>query len=425
MKKVLIISYYFPPSGGAGVQRWLKMLKYLPEFGVAPIVLTVDEKFASYPQIDNTLLHEVSQNVKVYKTKTCEVLSLYKKVSSTNEIPYSGFANEPHPSVFQKISRFVRGNFFLPDPRRGWNKYAFRAACDIIRKESVDAIITTSPPHSTQLIGGKLKKRFPQLDWIADLRDPWTDIYYNKDLYQTGWAKALNAKYERQTLLHADKIITVSEDCARNFAGKVAKQLPIFVLPNGYDPADFTTVSILPKGEKKVLSYVGVFNEQYRADVLVQALQLLPQESQQKLLLRFVGKVSPVVKQQLSILSCMVEYVDYVPHKEAVGYMCSSDMLLLCVPDIAENKGILTGKLFEYLAAQRPILLLGPEGGDAARILSMCEAGDCCGYDANKLADCIQKYLTAQAPWVATNENYRQYSRKAVAERLAMLLRNC
>ena len=181
MKKVLIISYYFPPSGGAGVQRWLKMLKYLPQYGVEPIVLTVDEKYASYPQVDKSLLDEIPSWLKIYKTKTREVLSLYKSVSPTKEIPYSGFANEPKPTFLQKMARFVRGNFFLPDPRKGWNRYAYQVACQIIEKEAVDAVITTSPPHSTQLLGIKLKKRFPNLTWLADLRDPWTDIYYNKD----------------------------------------------------------------------------------------------------------------------------------------------------------------------------------------------------------------------------------------------------
>ena len=177
MKKVLIISYYFPPSGGSGVQRWLKFVKYLPEFGYEPIVLTVDPTVASYPQIDATLLQDIPSLVRVERTTTREMLSLYKRVSPTKEIPYGGFANENTQGLFSTISRFIRGNFFLPDPRRGWNKFAYKKACELIEQEQIDTVITTSPPHSTQLIGLKLKKRFPSIQWIADLRDPWRDIF--------------------------------------------------------------------------------------------------------------------------------------------------------------------------------------------------------------------------------------------------------
>ena len=197
MKKVLLITYYFPPSGGAGVQRWLKTIKYLPEFGVEAIVLTVDPAVASYPQVDESLCADVPSSLKVYTTKTKEILSLYKRVSPKREVPYGGFANEPNPTLLQKISRFIRGNFFLPDPRRGWNKYALAKAKEIIESEGITTVITTSPPHSTQLIGLELKKQYPNINWVADLRDPWTDIYYNSDLYPTSWAQRRNLNYER------------------------------------------------------------------------------------------------------------------------------------------------------------------------------------------------------------------------------------
>ena len=219
VKKVLLITYYFPPSGGAGVQRWLKTIKYLPEFGVEPIVLTVDPNVASYPQVDTALCNEVPDFVKVYRTTTKEILSLYKRVSPQKQVPYGGFANEPNPTLLQKISRFIRGNFFLPDPRKGWNKYALAKAKEIIETEAIETIVTTSPPHSTQLIGLELKRQYPHLKWVADLRDPWTDIYYNEDLYPTRLAKKRNLRYECSVLQNADQVITVSEECRRVFAG--------------------------------------------------------------------------------------------------------------------------------------------------------------------------------------------------------------
>ena len=239
MKKVLLITYYFPPSGGAGVQRWLKTINYLPQAGVETIVLTVDSTVASYPQIDESLSNDIPSNIKVYRTKTREILSFYKKVSPQKQIPYGGFANEPNPNLIQKISRFIRGNFFLPDPRRGWNKFALEKAKEIIETEGITTIVTTSPPHSTQLIGLELKRLYSHLKWVADLRDPWTDIYYNQDLYPTPWAKKRNLRYESSVLLGADQIITVSEECSRLFAQKADVAEKIAVVPNGFEEKDF------------------------------------------------------------------------------------------------------------------------------------------------------------------------------------------
>lgn len=427
VKKVLIITYYFPPSGGAGVQRWLKMMKFLPEFGIEPIVLTVDAKYASYPQYDYSMLAEIPTGVAVYRTKSREVLSLYKKVSPNKEVPYGGFANEPQPNLFQKIARFIRGNFFLPDPRRGWNKYAYKKACEIIQKEGIQTVITTSPPHSTQLIGLKLKKNFPSLQWIADLRDPWVEIYYNKDLYQTKWAEKRNMKYEYSVLTQADKIITVSEDCAKMFKRNAGPNLPIFVLPNGYDPDDFKDLELIPNEGKKVLSYVGVFSPQYRIDVLVDALRKIAPMWADKLLLRFVGVVCEEAKEMLDDLPYEIDYIDYVSHKKAIAYMCSSDALLLCIPYIPKNKGILTGKMFEYMAAQKPIVLIGPIDGDAAYIIEKCEAGNCCGYDMYQVAHYINAALQEKADdGDEPNDNidYQQYSRHYTAQRLAVIVKN-
>lgn len=420
MKKVLVITYYFPPSGGAGVQRWLKMMKFLPEFGVEPIVLTVDAKYASYPQVDLSLLNDVPANLTIYRTKSKEILSVYKKVSPNNEVPYGGFANEPKPNLFQKLARFIRGNFFLPDPRCGWNKYAYKKACQIIREENITTVITTSPPHSTQLIGLKLKKKFPSITWIADLRDPWTDIYYNKDLYQTSWAKNKNLRYECSVLANANHIITVSEDCARLFSNKVAATLPITVLPNGYDPDDFSSPSPIANKGKKVLSYVGVFSPQYRMDVLVGGLKQIADAWSNKLLLRFVGVVCDEAKRLLATLPYTIEYVDYVPHAKAIDYMCAADVLLLCIPDIPNNQGILTGKLFEYLAAQKNILLLGPKDGDAAAIIEKCQAGRCCAYSSQQVASCLNNFL--QADTTISSTNYQQYSRRYAAQKLAEMI---
>ncbi|HNW57972.1 MAG TPA: glycosyl transferase family 1, partial [Bacteroidales bacterium] len=185
--QVLIITYYWPPSSGAGVQRWLKFSKFLPENGWDPVILTIDPEYATYPATDDSLCSEISKELKVHRTKATDYFRFYKKDKS--KIPSAGFATDGKKNLVGKILRFVRGNFFIPDPRRGWNKFAFKEACRLIETEGIKHIITTSPPHSTQLIGLKLKKRYPEIKWIADLRDPWTDIYYYDQFYHTRIAK--------------------------------------------------------------------------------------------------------------------------------------------------------------------------------------------------------------------------------------------
>ena len=412
MKKVLLITYYFPPSGGAGVQRWLKTIKYLPEFGVETIVLTVDPQVASYPQIDESLCNEVPDFVKVYKTKTKEILSIYKKVSPQKQVPYGGFANEPNPTLIQKISRFIRGNFFLPDPRRGWNKFALAKAKQIIEQEGIETIITTSPPHSTQLIGLELKRLYPRIKWVADLRDPWTDIYYNEDLYPTRWAKKRNLRYERSVLLSADQIITVSEECKRLFAQKADVAEKIAVIPNGYDTKDFINSTIINKKEKitpNYLTYVGVMAPQYDLEPLKSLVQ-----DRNNILLRFVGVVSEDIKREIESWGVQTEFIPYVSHAEAITYMRSADALLLFIPNVPNNEGILTGKLFEYLASERKILLFGPENGDAMKLINECEAGECYTKDFS-----LDKFLSMT---YLGNDNYKNYSRKALAGKIASLL---
>ena len=420
MKTILLITYYFPPSGGAGVQRWLKTINYLPQAGVETIVLTVDPTVASYPQIDESLCNDIPSNIKVYRTKTREILSLYKKVSPQKQIPYGGFANEPKPNLMQKISRFLRGNFFLPDPRRGWNKFALAKAKEIIETQGITTIVTTSPPHSTQLIGLELKRLYPHIRWVADLRDPWTDIYYNQDLYPTRWAQKRNLRYERSVLLGADQIITVSEECRRLFAQKADVAEKIAVIPNGFEKKDFinsptiNNIGIITPNSSLltpnyILSYIGVMAPQYDLEPLKSLVQ-----GRNDILLRFVGVVSDEIKKEIESWGVQTEFVSYVSHKEAVSYMQASDVLLLFIPNVPNNEGILTGKLFEYLAAGNKILLFGPQHGDAMRLINECSAGECYS-DGFNLDEFLNKPYSG-------NDNIKSYSREALANKIASLL---
>ncbi len=382
MRNILIITYYWPPSGGAGVQRWLKFSKYLPEFGCTPIILTVDEKQASYAQLDHSLMQEISPDLRVYKTHTFEPYNLYRKLSSKKEIPYGGFSNQKKVTAFEKFSRWIRGNIFIPDPRKGWNKYALKKAIELIESEKIEVVVTSGPPHSTHLIGEKIKK-ITGVRWIADFRDPWTDIYYYKELYHSGIATWFDKILEKRVLSNADKIITVSEEVGKLLLKKIPNESEkIVVIPNGYDEADFKNARPL-ENEFFTITYTGTISMSYRIESFVEAVYLLPKEVKTKIKIRFVGNVPDEILQlfKLKNIDSMVEVLGYIPHDQAISQMLSASVLLMAIPDSPDNKGIVTGKFFEYLAAKRPILAIGPQGGDVDILIQKCQGGKLFSYD--------------------------------------------
>ena len=429
--RLLVITYYWPPSGGAGVQRCLKFVKHLPALGIAPTVLTVDPAQATYPVLDESLLAEVPASVRVIHTPTSEPFESYKKLTG-KAVPYGGFANEGRPGPLQQVLRFVRGNLFIPDPRRGWNRHALRAVAQLLADdEQFDAVLTSSPPHSTQLIGLELQRRYG-LPWLADLRDPWADIYYAKDLHRTALATWLDTRYERQVLAQANAVLVTSPETKRLFLSK-NPGLPaakIHVLPNGYDEDDFRQPSSPPADAFRI-THTGTITELYHIDNLLRALA----ECRQRyptlpLQLRFVGQVSAQLRQQVAAagLGDCTEFLPFVPHQESVAYLLQASVLLMAIPDVPRNLGILPGKVFEYLAAGKPILCVGPAGSDADQLLRECHAGQALPYDDYVLMlSTLEKFV---AQWqLSTNldlpaTSTARYSRRALTARLAKLVKN-
>lgn len=423
MKKVLIITYYWPPSGGAGVQRWLKFAKYLPEFGWQPIILTVDPSYATYPQRDESLASEIDPGCLIYTTKSFELYNLYKFLSGKKEVPYGGFANEVKEGWLQKVSKFVRGNFLLPDPRRGWNKYAVKKATELIREFNIDTVITTSPPHSTQLIGLKLKQTF-NIKWIADLRDPWTDIYYYNHFKHTPLARSIDKRMERMVVENSDLIITVSEDFKRIFVEKSKQDIAskTIVIPNGFDEQDFAVRPVCLETEK-VLTYIGTISDAYDVSGLITALSGLSAPMKSRLKIRFVGNVPVSVEQKFTSTGLSIEFTGYVEHSKSVEYMLLSDMLLLVIPKVKNNGGILPGKVFEYLAAQKPILAVGPIKGDLANIMEETKSGQLFDYQNSQgMLKFISDSLSVTALESSYGEMSGKYSRKQLTGRIAQLL---
>jgi|WetSurMetagenome_2_1015567.scaffolds.fasta_scaffold00743_13 glycosyltransferase involved in cell wall biosynthesis len=369
--KVLIITYYWPPSGGAGVQRWLKFAKYLPSTGWIPVVLTVQPEYAAYPFRDESLIDEIPVDIEVRKTKATNYFSFYSKDQS--KIPSGGFANNQGKGIKSKISRFVRGNLFIPDPRRGWNRFAIKEASEIIREEGITHVITTSPPHSTQLIGLKLKKRFPHISWIADLRDSWTDIYYYDMFYPTLLSRAIDSHFEKSVIQNADKLITVGHNLAEIFSSKAENVSSKFiVVPNGFDEEDFEGInSSIP--ERFTITYVGTFSEVYPIEGLFSALTSLEKKGRD-FLVRFVGSFPDEVKERISKLVSRdkTEFIGYIEHPKAIKLMAASSLLVIIIPETKENQAITPGKVFEYIALQKPVLYIGPTNGDAAFHLRHC-----------------------------------------------------
>jgi glycosyltransferase involved in cell wall biosynthesis len=379
MKKVLIIAYYWPPSGGAGVQRWLKFSKYLPQYGWQPVILTVDPEYASYPALDISLEKEIAEGIEIFRTRATDWFRIYSNDKS--KVPSAGFARNMDNSFGGKISRFIRGNFFIPDPRRGWNRFAFRKASEIIKKEDIEYIITTSPPHSTQLIGLRLKKAFPGIKWIADLRDPWTDIYYYNRFYPSFLARMLDASYEKRVIKSADVIITVGQSLKNSFISRFTGiENKIKVITNGYDDSDFEGKPVSVPG-KLIISYMGTLSESYPVGGLITAMKNLHNEKI-CFTLRFAGEIPDIIKKKIlsEIPGSLVEFNPYLNHDDAVKFILGSSVLLLIIPDHRSNKSIVTGKLFEYMAAARPVLCIGPSDGDASLIIEKTGAGKTFGY---------------------------------------------
>lgn len=427
MKKVLIITYYWPPSGGAGVQRTLHFAKYLGDYNCNPYVLTVDPSYASYPVKDESLKNLVPEYLSISYTKSFEALNILSAVAGKDKVPYGGFTNQKKSSFFQDVLKWIRGNFFIPDARIGWVKYATKKAAELIREHQIDCILISSPPHSSQLIGLKLKKEFPHLKWIADLRDPWTDIYYYKELLHTDWAKKKDRSLEKKVLERVDAILVVSNYIKYAFAEKSLKVNvdKIHVLPNGYDEGDFKAVE-KSNADKLYITYVGTMADSYKPTVFFEALaKVIHQNKIEKLVFRFVGSVPASVREKLNELGITSEFIGHVAHKEAVRYMQATNILLLVIPDAPGAEGILTGKLFEYLGARKRIIGIGPSNGDAATILKECNAGVMFDrIDKNGLLNFLLDELMNDNSNQINSIEVKKYTRRQLTNQLSTIISN-
>jgi glycosyltransferase involved in cell wall biosynthesis len=376
MKKLLIISYYWPPAGGPGSQRVLKFSKFLPDFGWSPYILTV--RNGEYPYIDNSLEREINPKWKVYSSKTIEPFNLYKKLARSDpasSLPVGQLTQKPE-NIKQKLFNWLRTNIFLPDARMGWILPGYLRARKIIQSQGIQAVVSSSPPHSLQLIAYLIKKEF-QLPWIADFRDPWTDIQYYQVSKRNKFSRHIDLWLERQVLRGANHLTSVSSSIGQSFQEKLnqpSKDHKVSIIPNGWDPEDFKTDSE-PDSSKFIILHSGNMNATQNPSTLLKALQNLKQTYptfKKDLNLKFIGRIHPTIQKEVSRLNLdgNTEYSSFLPHQQILGEIQKAAVLLSVVPDVPDNKGIVMSKNFEYIGSGRPILIIGPMDSDIAKIIS-------------------------------------------------------
>ncbi len=432
MQKVLVITYYWPPSGGAGVQRWLKFVKYMRQCGLEPIVYTAEN--GEMPVEDHSLLKEVPLETRVIKQPIWEPYSIYKKFigRKKDDKINAAFLNEGRKTGFtEKLSVWIRGNFFIPDARKFWIKPSIQKLSELIQKEKIGVVISSGPPHSMHLIALGLKKKFPELKWLADFRDPWTQIDFYDKLMLTPMADKKHHDLEASVLLNADKVLSIGQgmslqllDLYKKAGGKNNNKF--HVIPNGFDTADVLDKTV-EKDKKFSIAHIGTFVKDRNANDLWQVLNELVHNHPvfaEQLEIKLVGKVDQTVKEALGAnqLEPYVRYVNYLPHNEVIAEQQKSHVLLLPVNRTPNAMGILTGKFFEYMAAGVPVLAIGPTGGDLAKIIEETNCGIICDFDDKQaIREAVLKIFEGHQPDRRESEILK-YSRKGQTEQLKALI---
>ena len=423
--KALIVTYYWPPAGGPGVQRWLQFVKHFKEFDIEPIVYIPENPH--YPLVDESFVAEVPTDIIILKTPIKEPYGMAKLFSKRKtQTISSGVITSKKPSLLEKMMLYVRGNFFIPDARIGWVKPSVSFLKEYMQQNKVDVVITTGPPHSLHLIGMQLKAEIG-VKWLADFRDPWTTIHYHKELRLSRTSEAKHKKLEKQVLAEADQIVVTSKTTKKEFA-EITKQ-PITVITNGFAKMTTTERNL---DKKFTLVHVGSLLSERDPEALWFAIKNLIKTEPgfaDDFELKLVGTVSDAIISKFKAygIDSNVELIGYVSHSEAIRIQHNAQLLLLVEMDRVETKAIIPGKLFEYLAAERPIVALGPKGSDIAEILSETKAGAFFNYGEG---DSLERHLQEQysvfkgGQLMVSSEGIEKYSRRELTKEMAVLVKS-
>lgn len=383
MKKILFIVYNFPPAAGAATQRVLKFLKYLNKFGYKTFVLTVDK--VDYPDLDFTLIEKIPTETKVIKTKFWTPFGIYRKITgrkSDEKIPVA-FIKDNHKSLAERISVFLRLNVFLPDAKIGWLPYAVKTGKETIIKEKIDVVISSGPPHTTHLIAKSLKRK-TGVKWIADFRDPWTDIDYYSGIKRTKLAEWIDSKLERSVLKNADYVVAASEGYLNIIKSKGVSN-NYDVLTNGFDPEDFQNIE-LKEQSKFIITYTGNMPITRNPESLWNSLEELINENKsfaENFEFHFAGVMDDEIRSKIKQRKFYVNFVDhgYLNHNQVLELTFNSHLLIMIVNRVATSKEILPGKIFEYIASGNFILVIGPGDGVSAKLINYVGQGIAADYE--------------------------------------------
>lgn len=429
MKRVLIITYYWPPSGGSGVQRWLKMSKYFPENNWQPVIYTAEN--AEYPVEDLSLEKDVAPETEIIRRPIVEPYTFYKKFLGIKkgEKVKAGFINEgkKKSSWKENLSVWIRGNFFIPDARCLWIKPSVKYLTKYLKDNPVDAIISTGPPHSMHLIAKALHEK-TKIPWVADFRDPWTEIFYFDSLKLSKYSVRKHKKLEHQVLTSANKVVAVGWHGAADLENLGAKNVQ--VITNGFDNECVECADVFQDNGQFTITYTGVLlpNESLVIWDAVKELCDECQEFSNELKIKLIGHIDNTTMDYIhqNGLSAKVENIEYMAHHEVLEYQRNANLLLLLIPISKKADGILTGKLFEYLASGRPILCIGPENGDAARIISDAKAGTTIDFhDKEKMKTEIMKQFDAFKKGIVHQSDMNvvsNYSRKNITRKFSEII---
>ncbi len=432
MKKLLVVTYYFPPSGGAGVQRVLKFVKYLREFDVEPVVLTVQD--GDFPTRDESLIHDVPATIKIYRTKIFEPYALYRKLTGKPPDAPVDVNNIPKPgekrSLAEHVAEFVRSNFFIPDARIGWFPIAKKYALKIIAEEKIDCLYSSSPPYTTALIAKSLAKK-TRLPWIAGFRDPWTGFLSTPTRY--GLAKKIDEQLERSVYQSCNILEVAWKGIGKDFQKKYPDidASKIVHIENGFDTADIPSLTF-PKNDRFTITYTGSMYGKRSPKPFLDAVKSLIAQGKidpKKIKLNFIGRFGanllPLFEDEG--LYGTVEVKSYMPHAESVKELLKSDALLLVVDDAEGSEEIVPGKVYEYIGTSRPVITLALEGA-IATLIRETNAGIVANFrNPSEIETAVMHYYHAfwngEKLWQGNPNAVKKYTRREATRKLAELVK--
>jgi hypothetical protein len=406
LKKVLIVAYYWPPSGGSGVQRWLKFVKYLPQFGWKPYVFTPENP--SFETRDETLLRDIPREAEIIRYPIWEpykLLDSLRKVARQKKTGQIDHVITGRKTLFQQIVTWIRGNIFVPDARIFWVRPSARFIGPFMQRNDITTLVTTGPPHSVHLIGLRLKKRYPGIRWIADFRDPWSEWDLLDTLSLTSWAKGKHVRLEREVLHMADRVVTIAPVHQQRL--EVLGGRKVDLITNGFDDEDFKGI-VKSKTKRFTIRHIGMVDELRDPRPVMKALRELAADSEEfanNTMMEFIGSVNSSFREFVNgdkVLSKITSFKQPVSHDKLLKMYGDTDVQLLVLAHTALAVGNLPGKFFEYLASGNHILGIGPEDGDAAAILNQTQAGEMIDRnDAARIKACLlerfNKWKTGEA----------------------------